>query len=195
MWLSPPSLAPFPLSHPSRTSSSPRRGCHPCWYNDFTIAAAFGIPASLVGLLAEGEGSSARLLPPHNGDKGVKKAANGMERGGSCLTCGRQALGRGWLCQGGQRAELPACPRRCPPELSAPITALNGRGRPPAQGAFIPSDGNREKRENAALRGLRSRSCDVSVSDFTGDQRRGQGPPPAGGGKGSSSLPGPPRGG
>lgn len=124
---------------------------------------------------------SALLPPPHNGDNGVQKAENGREGSGSCLTFRGQSEEPGLALSGGrERSSPPAragARARCPPELSAPITALNGRGRPPAQGAFIPLDGNQEKWENAALRGLGSPSCDVSVSDFTGNQRRGQGPP------------------
>lgn len=74
MWLLPPSPRPLPFPHsrPSRASSSPRRGCLPCWDNDSNIAVAFGIPAALVGFLAAAvslrrrEGFSARLgfAPP-----------------------------------------------------------------------------------------------------------------------------------
>lgn len=48
--------------------------------------------------------------------------------------------------------------------------ALNGGGHPPAQGGFIPLDGNQKKWEKEALRALRSPGCDVSVYNFTGNQ-------------------------
>lgn len=48
--------------------------------------------------------------------------------------------------------------------------ALNGGSRPPAQGGFIPLDGNQEKWENEALRALKSPDCRVSVYNFTGNQ-------------------------
>lgn len=48
--------------------------------------------------------------------------------------------------------------------------ALNGGGRPPAQGGFIPLDGNQKKWENEALRAVKSPGCDVSVYNFTGNQ-------------------------
>jgi len=45
--------------------------------------------------------------------------------------------------------------------------ALNGGGRPPAQGSFIPLDGNQKKWENEELHALKSPACDVSVYNFT----------------------------
>lgn len=126
---------------------------------------------------------SAALLcspTPHNRDNSARKAGNGREGKWLVFNLWRAARGAGAGVVGGRERSAPPAhaAARCPPELSAPITALNGRGRPPAQGAFIPLDGNQEKWENAELRVLRSPLAgDVSVSDFTGSQRRGQRPP------------------